>query len=153
MTSDHQLSERVYHELKTDLLDGKIDRHRFGIPSLEVRYHASATPIREALLRLVGEGLIDFRVSGGFEPLRLSEKHVRDLYELNMRLMLAATAWHQAKSSPVHIDEATEGREIDGLFLSIAAQTSNLALVALVESMNHRMRRIRRVEIAELSRL
>lgn len=73
MRRDHKLSERVYLELKRDLLAGNLPISRLPISHLALRYHASATPIREALLRLVGEGLVALNPAGGFALPRLSE--------------------------------------------------------------------------------
>ena len=151
MAPDHQLSERVYHALKGDLLAGNLQTNRLSVHALEARYLTSATPVREALLRLVGEDLVDLRPSGGFEPLRLDQRQIGDLYELNLSIMLAAVAWQHSKEREFSVSgEGLIEPTIDELFVAIAMRTGNSALISLIDSMNNRMCSIRRAERALL---
>src|SRR3546814_9783181 len=52
----------------------------------------SATPVREAMLRLVGEALLDMPVTGGFEIPSLDENAARHLYILSQYVMLTAAS-------------------------------------------------------------
>src|SRR3546814_9180811 len=85
MGADHGLSERAYAALKLDLVEGELPPGRVRIPHLVGRYQAGATPVREAMLRLVGEGLLIMPVQGGFEVPALDEIAVRHLYEIAQR--------------------------------------------------------------------
>lgn len=70
---------------------------------------------------------------------------MRDLYELNMRVMLAAAT--TLLQDGVFLPEDTRRvTSIDILFAAIASSTNNSALIQLVESLNDRMKRIRRAE-------
>lgn len=62
MTLDRQTSERVYRALKADLLTGALAAGRINISALALRHGASATPVREALMRLVGEDWLKCRL-------------------------------------------------------------------------------------------
>ncbi len=62
MSADHGLSQRAYTSLKLDLIEGRIASGRINIGQLADRYGMSATPVREAMLRLVGEALLDMPV-------------------------------------------------------------------------------------------
>lgn len=61
MVGDHHTSKRIYVRLKTDLRDVYRSIERLNINAMAQRYEAS-----ETLLRLVGEGIVEMPVSGGF---------------------------------------------------------------------------------------
>lgn len=155
MTADHETSERVYTALKADLLAGGFAPGRLQITLLETRYSASATPVREALLRLVGEGLVEMRSTGGFACPSLDEQDVRDLYEASLRLTLLAVAWRSASGAAE--GAAPSGRDleppIDVLLAGLARGADNPVFSAIIESINDRMCRIRQVEQWELGGL
>lgn len=155
MAPNHETSERVYAMMKSDLLSGALSTE-IQIGALADRYAASITPVREALLRMVGERLVLMKPTGGFAISRLSEAHIRDLYDLNLQLTLLATAWRndscRAGISPLP-DESTLDPPVDLLFRAIARRTGNLSFLALIESMNDQMQRIRHAEERELKGL
>ena len=155
MTADHETSERVYTALKADLLAGGFAPGRLQITQLETRYSASATPVREALLRLVGEGLVEMRSTGGFACPSLDEGDVRALYEASLRLTLLAIAWRGAGSSTEEAAPTGRGLEppIDILLAELARGADNPVFSGIIESINDRMCRIRRVEQLELAGL
>lgn len=156
MTADHDTSDRVHRALKTDLLTGGFAPGRLQVSQLADRYATSATPVREALLRLVGEGMIEMPSTGGFSAGPIGEAQVRELYELNLRMMLMATAWRGAvPEEPTDDVFAGRGLEpaIDVLFSSLGRSTGNRQFTAIVESINDRMCRIRRAEQIELDGL
>jgi hypothetical protein len=149
MAPDHQLSETVYQALKADLLSDKLHSNRLGIQTLEIRYQTSATPVREALLRLVGEGLIEMRPAGGFGPPHFDEHQIYDLYELNLRIMLSTVSWRNTEEGAPSIAEQGNSRpSIEEVFSIMGACSGNSALIALIDSMNCRLRPIRRIEHA-----
>ncbi|MDE8652260.1 GntR family transcriptional regulator [Novosphingobium album (ex Liu et al. 2023)] len=154
MTADHRTSERVYAALKSDLLDGMRRSGTFNISALAVHYETSATPVREALLRLVGEGLVDMPDRGGFVPCTIDVERARDLYDINLALALAMLArW--APSSPEWPGTPVSDLKppADRLFLELARHTQNLEFVAIIGSLNDRMRPIRKAEAIQLSGL
>src|SRR3546814_6714187 len=100
MGAYHGLSERAYAALKLDLVEVELPPVRVRIPHLVERYQAGATPVREAMLRLVGEGLLIMPVQGGFEVSALDEITVRHLYEIEQCSILDAAACPIGASSP-----------------------------------------------------
>ena len=156
MTADHETSERVYLALKGDLLSGVFGAGRLQITLLEGRYAASATPVREALMRMVGERLIEMRSTGGFGVASLAEGEVRDLYETNLRLMLLAVAWRRSANVVDHVS-ASAGRDLDPpvdvLFEGLGRAAGSPAFSAIIDSINDRMCRVRRAEQIELDGL
>lgn len=148
MPPDHQTSERVYGALKRDLLEGILGSGRLNITSLESRYSTSATPVREALLRLVGEKLVDMRPTGGFAPWVVGPTEARDLYELNQKLIMMSLGLQHGSNLDAEWtrDGCWLDPPVDGLFLSIAQQGRNAVLVASIESLNDRLCRLRMAE-------
>jgi len=156
MAADHHTSERVYSALKRDILDGQLPPGRLQITILEQRYATSATPVREALLRLVGEGLVAMPPAGGFGTWSLGVGEMVDLYELSMRLSYCATAW--VKASPEGIYEPGGDPDdlisrTEALFSNLAGRTRNAEFVTLFGSLNDRLRRVRGVEPLVLTEL
>lgn len=156
MSADHGLSERAYTALKLDLIEGRLGSGRVHIGQLAERYGTSATPMREALLRLVGEALLEMPAAGGFEIPVTDENAVRHLYLLSQYVMLTAASCRSGLLAAHHLnDQCTSGPAppIERLFDSLAKATQNAALMFFVQNLNDRMRRIRRAEEGKLSGL
>lgn len=148
------MSERAYAALKLDLVEGKLPPGRVRIPHLVERYQAGATPVREAMLRLVGEGLLMMPVRGGFEVPVLDEAAVRHLYQIAQCTILDAVAC-EIGASPLTFQEAEDDHAppIEQLFEFLAVRTGNPFFLARVRKLNDQMRRFRRAEEARLSGL
>jgi len=149
MSLDHQMSERVYRDLKEDVLSGVLGGGRLNLASLDERYSSSATPVREALLRLVGEGLVDLLHRGGFGVHEIDEDGLRDLYELNFRVLALATSWRPRPVSPWPTEIETPSAlnpPIDALFSTVAQRAGSPGYQALVGMLNDRLQRARLAE-------
>ncbi len=148
MVADHQTSERVYAALKADLLAGIWSFERLNINTMAERYDASATPVREALLRLVGEGLLEMPISGGFAIPRLDAGRLRDLYTFSLALGVLITK-HLPSRPPLCVGDLGQSRlkyPIDALVAVLAENTGNSAIIAATRSLNDSMHPIRRME-------
>jgi DNA-binding GntR family transcriptional regulator len=149
MTKDHRLSERVYTALKSDILDGELEHGRLNTAMLMHRYGTSATPVRETLLRLVGEGLLCMPSTGGFLLSAPDETATRDLYQFSLSLMLIILARRRTQASP--LPDAAQPMShlvpaIDCLFAGLARQTGSTLILDAVLSLNERMHRLRTAE-------
>ncbi len=140
--------ERVYLALKEELGSG---RHGAGAhlePSaLSADLNASITPVRDALHRLVGEGLVEAPRGDGFRTPLFTEIALRHLYRWNWTLLdLAARTADPGSTLPYEMDllERTEA-----LFRAIARSSGNPEHVAAVARLSERLRPMRHVE-AEL---
>ena len=156
MSADHGLSQRAYTSLKLDLIEGRIASGRINIGQLADRYGMSATPVREAMLRLVGEALLDMPVTGGFEIPSLDENAARHLFILSQYVMLTAASCRSSLLVSHDFnqqDELGAPPPIELLFDSISQVTQNVFFMHLVRNLNDRMRRIRRAEERKLSGL
>jgi DNA-binding GntR family transcriptional regulator len=91
--------ERVADALRAALIAGELlPGEVYSAPTLAARFGVSATPVREAMLDLVKEGLMDTVPNKGFRVTAVSEqqldeyKHIRALIEIPTVVELAATA-------------------------------------------------------------
>lgn len=96
----------LFDELRADLLAGVLEPgSKLAIEALAERYAASATPLREALNRLVSDGLVERREQRGFVVAGISAEDLTEitktrcwLEEVALRESIAAhsTAWEEA---------------------------------------------------------
>lgn len=72
----------VYARLRKAILSGElIPGQKLGIDAVRERFGAGATPVREALNRLVSEGLVISRDLRGFSVADLDESELIELYQ------------------------------------------------------------------------
>jgi DNA-binding GntR family transcriptional regulator len=96
----------LYDQLRTDLLGGVLEPgSKLAIEALAQHYATSATPLREALNRLVADGLVERREQRGFVVAGISADDLAEitrtrcwLEEIALRESIAAhtTAWEEA---------------------------------------------------------
>ena len=91
--------ERVVEALRAALIAGELRPGEvYSAPGLAARFGVSATPVREAMLDLVREGLVDTVPNKGFRVTAVSERqldeytHIRSLIEIPTTTGLATTA-------------------------------------------------------------
>ncbi|MER5667045.1 GntR family transcriptional regulator [Streptomyces mirabilis] len=91
--------ERVADALRAALIAGELRPGEvYSAPTLAARFGVSATPVREAMLDLAKEGLVDTVPNKGFRVTAVSEKqldeytHIRSLIEIPTTVQLATTA-------------------------------------------------------------
>jgi DNA-binding GntR family transcriptional regulator len=87
------LRESVLEQLRTAIVTGELaEGELVSAPSLGQALGVSATPVREAMMDLVREGLVETVKNKGFRITGLSEKDLDDLAQI--RLMLEPPAMH-----------------------------------------------------------
>ncbi|MDH6515656.1 DNA-binding GntR family transcriptional regulator [Streptomyces sp. SAI-135] len=91
--------ERVADALRAALIAGELlPGQVYSAPALAARFGVSATPVREAMLDLAKEGLVDTVPNKGFRVTAVSEEqldeytHIRSLIEIPTVVELASTA-------------------------------------------------------------
>ena len=158
--------DHAYAELKQRLLAGDF---RLGSRLKEVRLATllgvSRTPIREALLRLHTEGLLDRHPDGGFQPLVPDVTAIAWLYEVRTALELDAIR------RPARLDETHDRTAIEALVrdwaglaadvpepspqfvlvdesfhLALADAAGNPVLVEQLRQINERIRTVRMLD-------
>lgn len=78
-----QLNEQVYDLLKTEIVDGNLKPgQRLSIRALADRLGASETPIRDALRRLNGDGLVEMIPRRGTFVSEFSARTLQEVYQI-----------------------------------------------------------------------
>ncbi len=105
MRANHSKSALVYRQVRRALRSGLyLPGQRIDPGALAAEFNTSPTPVRSALYRLVGEGLIDDHARNGLHVPLFTEVALRDLYDWMERLLLAACDLYDGQGMPVHTD-------------------------------------------------
>jgi len=143
---------RVYGTLKARILAGEfLPGERLDPGRLALGLGASRTPVRDALIRLSGERIVDSWEQEGFRAPHIGEAAIRDLYEWTnevMHVVLRAasrrpTGERPSEGSLLCDDYVTE---VATCFLELARRSPNHEHRAVVQSLNDRSATIRMAE-------
>jgi DNA-binding GntR family transcriptional regulator len=142
------LSERVYESICNDIIKGVIAP---GAPlnqeQLAEEYSVSRTPVREALNRLVHEGLATLTPGAGYAATTLTRSEVEEVYEVRKALEIMAIKQFEANYSSLElarleflIAEGSACKDAEELFeatrafhLALAAPASNSFLLKTLQ--------------------
>ncbi|AXK33326.1 GntR family transcriptional regulator [Streptomyces armeniacus] len=134
------LRDQVAHELRAALLAGEL---RPGIvysaPALAAEYGVSATPVREAMLELAREGLVEAVRNKGFRVTEFTDRDLDDVTEIRSlieiptvgRVTETATPEQLRALRPAAEETVTAARDGDLVGYLEADQRFHLALLAL----------------------
>lgn len=76
------LSDQIYAMLREDIVHQKIRcGEKMTVKMLVERFQVSATPVREALVRLAQEKLVTYHPNVGASVIELTDDDIRELYE------------------------------------------------------------------------
>lgn len=153
MNTNYSKSAFLHREVRRALQAGRyLPGQRIDPGALAEEFHTSPTPVRFALYRLVGEGLIvDHARSGLYVPLP-TEVAMRDLYDWTERLLLMACDLAPASPrsrAPTREPASGEDDVVKmtwKLFDKIAAATGHRSLHTAVKQANDRLAPIRRAK-------
>jgi GntR family carbon starvation induced transcriptional regulator len=114
------LVESAYKRLRTDIIEGRLTPNaKLRIEELRGQYECGASPLREALNRLAGEGFVTVEGQRGF---RVSPVSLDDLKDLTrMRIMLECEA---LKESIEHGDDNWEANIVASFHRLVKAEDS-----------------------------
>lgn len=146
MSPSHVI-EPTYAELKSRIVGGTWPPGaRLEANRLAVDLGVSMTPVRDCLNRLVGERLVDLEHGHGFCVARLSEQELRDLFSLNLAVLLGATAMRGGP--PLALAAVVRGADhaerTAAMFEGLAAASGNPQVVMIVRWLNDRLHPVRR---------
>jgi DNA-binding GntR family transcriptional regulator len=87
------LSALAKGSIRTRIIAGEISAGRiYSVPSLAEALGVSVTPVREAMLDLAAEGLVEAVPNRGFRVVELSQHDLDEILELRLMLEVPATA-------------------------------------------------------------
>ncbi|SHO67433.1 DNA-binding transcriptional regulator, GntR family [Pseudoxanthobacter soli DSM 19599] len=101
------LAEQAYQELRTRILSGRLAGGQRLLPEeLSVELAISPTPIKEALLRLESDGLVEWPLRRGAVVRRFTTHEVEELYEARLLIELNAVAriFERGANTPAFIE-------------------------------------------------
>ena len=150
-------AERVYDAVKRRILTGAFrPGERIDVASLAYLLDSSATPVRDALHLLVGEGLAETRAGDGFHVPQIDAPTLTDRYQWNAQLLLLALrgakglAGNSTAPPGASIDSEPAGC-VGSLFARIASRTGNAEHMREIEAVNDRLHAARMAESVVLS--
>lgn len=153
MEEKGSLAEQVYVDVKGEVCSGDIlPGARVHIAEICARYCVSKSPVRDALHRLVGEGLLELRAHDGFYRPRLSQQSTGELFDWSETVLLLSLDMAEAKGSPVtanssiEIDPNDNVVSIERIFEAIAKLSGHSEHLRDIRSLNDRLRALRRVK-------
>ena len=166
MSKEASRVDRVYDQVRRMAMNFEfMPDERINESSLSTTLGASRTPLREALNRLVAEGLLTFQNGRGFFCRSLSPERIMDLYEARvaiecevLRLSVKRASDEALQPLSDYLDEtepfyensdmATELLEMDESFhIRLAQLSENAELVNILRNINDRIRYVRLVDI------
>jgi DNA-binding GntR family transcriptional regulator len=134
-----QAGDRAYTELKRRLLLGEFPlRIRLGEERLAALLSVSRTPVRQALVRLHAERLVERLADGGYAPAAPNLVKIRQLYEVRRALELSALA-RPAETGTTHSLSVIEPLRDDWRLLSQDIPEPDPSFVLLDESFHVRL--------------
>jgi len=160
------LKDRVYQIIKQYILDHLSPGDPLVIDQLVAQLGVSRTPVREALLVLEQERLVESIPYKGTFVARLSKEEVKQIYQvrealecLAVKLAALAIPLEDLEQIKAQLDEAEEAieqgnlevhfRTDTGLHGLIGRYTGNEVLQDLIENLGDRIYRIRRYSLAK----
>lgn len=114
----------------------------------------STTPVREALSRLAGQGLLEDQRGQGYFVARLSAADVADLYRMSLAALLISQEPHRTTrrppAAPVETEHAAASlgavREVEIVFRGWASDAGSRALISTFRILQIQLGPVRRIE-------
>ncbi|GAA3236842.1 GntR family transcriptional regulator [Streptomyces sp. XM83C] len=140
ITAQERLRDQVAHALRAALISGELQPGRvYSAPALASDFGISATPVREAMLDLVREGLVEPVRNKGFRVTEVSEKdldqysELRALIEVPTVAAVTRTATREQLEAlrPIAEEIVTSARDHDLIGYLDADRRFHLSLLAL----------------------
>lgn len=153
MNTIHSKSAFVYGQVKSSLRCGNyIPGQRIDPGTLASQFNTSPTPVRFALYRLVGEGLVADHARDGLHVPMPNELILRDLYDGMQRLLMEACDIGESSTTRTRItlEIPSTGddlvRRTCQLFNAIACMTGHRSLQPIIINLNDRLAPTRRAK-------
>lgn len=106
---NYSLSSRVFHTIRENILSGKyVTEEELKEKTIGEELGVSRTPVREALRQLELEGLVTIIPNKGAYVVGISQKDIRDIYEIRSRLEGLCASWAAVNITKEQLDELEE---------------------------------------------
>jgi GntR family carbon starvation induced transcriptional regulator len=92
------LNSSALRRLRADIIACRLmPNERLRVEALRERYGMSISPLREALMRLEAEGLVELEQNKGFRVSEVSQENLRDLMRTRIEIEAIALRWSLEK--------------------------------------------------------
>lgn len=99
------LRTRIAHELREEILTGHIPAGvTLGLDELAQHFGSSRTPVREALIELEQDGLVQITPRAGIKVASVSPRELLDNFSLFAMLSGVAAEWASQRMTPERLD-------------------------------------------------
>ncbi|MGL5258819.1 MAG: GntR family transcriptional regulator [Lachnospiraceae bacterium] len=134
VTDKFSLRGRVYHKIREDILNGTYKEYdELKEVSIGEKLGVSRTPVREAFRQLELEGLIQIIPNKGAYVTGITEKDVKDIYQIRSYLEGLCAKWATTNITKEQMEELEEN-----VFLSeFHAQKGNTVQLAELDNRFH----------------
>lgn len=167
---NYSLSSRVFHTIRENILSGKYNTsEELKEKSIGEELGVSRTPVREALRQLELEGLVTIIPNKGAYVVGISQKDIRDIYEIRSRLEGLCAKWAAKYITKEQLDELEENIylsdfhsskgnseqvvELDNKFHEILYNASgSKELRHVLLDFHHYVQRVRKITLADPTR-
>lgn len=123
------LRERVAVSLRAALVSGRmVPGVTYSVPALAEQFGVSATPVREAMLDLVNEGIVAAVPNKGYRVVELSDAELDQITELRRLLEVPTVGGLAGSLSPAGV------KRLRSLAREVRASALNADVVAYVEA-------------------
>ncbi|MFC3443882.1 GntR family transcriptional regulator [Sphingobium rhizovicinum] len=143
--------DRIYRTIKAHILAGQFSPGaRLTATRIAGQYEASITPVREAIYRLVGEGLVEMTPEG-FHVKPSNRDMLLDILDLSQKLLVVglqrwtAPQTMRGDEPPLAVMPLAEEavQLLENVLVNLFAASNNKAILAWGEQANERLRWIR----------
>lgn len=167
---NYSLSSRVFHTIRENILSGQYKAdEELKEKSIGEELGVSRTPVREALRQLELEGLVTIIPNKGAYVVGISQKDIRDIYEIRSRLEGLCARWAAEHITKEQLDELEENIylsdfhsskgnseqvvELDNRFHEILYNASgSKELRHILVDFHHYVQRVRKITLATQER-
>ena len=106
---NYSLGARVFHAIRESILSGRyLPDEELKEKTIGEELGVSRTPVREALRQLELEGLVTIIPNKGAYVVGISQKDIRDIYEIRSRLEGLCAGWAAEHITGEQLDELEE---------------------------------------------
>ena len=163
---NYSLSSRVFHTIRENILSGKYQAdEELKEKTIGEELGVSRTPVREALRQLELEGLITIIPNKGAYVVGITQKDIKDIYEIRCHLEGLCAKWAAQNITKEQLDELEENIflsdfhakkgnteqvvELDNKFHEILYTASNSKeLRHVLSDFHHYVQRVRKITLA-----
>jgi DNA-binding GntR family transcriptional regulator len=97
---------RLYKVIREDIISGRLKANeRLVVSELAKRHGTSATPVREVLQLLRGEGFVVFNRNRGARVRPIDHDFIRDIYEIGVAIEPVLTRWFVGMATEADITD------------------------------------------------